>query len=239
MAIPKIDLPTYKLHLKSSNKEITFRPFLVKEEKVLLIALESNDYVTIVDAIKQVLNNCILSDVNLEELPLFEIEHLFLNLRARSMGEKVELTYICRNVVEDKRCGAEMELEVDLLQVALDMKTTNPVVYLDEKVGVKLKYPNIDTPKSLLNDKNEEDNLANLIKSCTEYLFDEQQTYKPEDMQDGEFEEFIENLTQEQFKKIKDFFEASPTVSYKGNVKCPKCEKEHDVLLEGILDFFE
>lgn len=240
MALPKIDLPTYKLDLKTSNKTITFRPFVVKEEKLLMMAMESNEFDTIMNAIKQIINNCVLDDLDVDSLPLFELEHLFLNLRARSVGEIVELSYICRNELENRKCGTEMLVEVDLLKVDLETPTINPTIKVTETVGIKLKMPTVDIAKIIA--KNYEDDVdaaMKIIEHCTEYLFDDQQIYKIDEMQSGEFSGFIENLTQEQFERIKSFFDNLPSVKYNSIVQCPKCSKQHKIELEGLLDFFE
>lgn len=242
MNLPKIDLPIYKLDLKTSERTIKFRPFVVKEEKLLMMAMESNEFDSIMEAMKQVINNCIIDDdLNIDELPLFELEHLFLNIRARSVGEIVELSYICQNEIDDRKCGAEMLVEVDLLKVDLNTPEINPIMKITESVGIKLKYPTIEVSKVI------SDNLINgdtdiaikIIEHCTEFLFDTEQTYKVEDMQPGEFAEFIGNLTQEQFQSIKSFFDNLPTIKFDTVSKCPKCTKEHNIKLEGLLDFFE
>ena len=238
MALPKIDLPLYDVELKSQNKSIKFRPFIVKEEKLLIMALESNDYKQIVDTIKQVINNCVVDEIELEKLPMFEVENIFINLRARSMGEKTEITYICQNVVDEKKCGAEMDLEVDLLKVTAEMKEINPVIQLTEKIGIKLKFPTFETAKSIQLEK-DIDVAIKIIRGCTEFIFDKEQTYSVDDISDEEFNDFINSMTQEQFGKIKDFFDSIPKLTYNGSVTCPRCKKQHDVLLEGILDFFE
>lgn len=238
MSLPKIDLPIFNLQLKSEDKKIRFRPFLVKEEKLLIMALESGEYEQIVDTIKQVINNCVLDDVDLDSLPMFEVENIFLNLRARSMGEKVEVTYVCQNVVDEKKCGAEMDLEVDLLKTALDMKSVDPVIKLTDKIGIKMKFPTFEVARSVNAQKNA-DLAMKIIRECTEYIFDPEQTYKTEDVSEEEFEEFINNMTQDQFAKIRDFFNNIPKLTYSGQVQCPRCKKEHEVFLEGILDFFE
>lgn len=239
MALPKIDLPTYKLFLHSLGKEITFRPFIVKEEKLLLIALESEEYDTILDTIKQVIQNCIISDgVDVNELALFEIEYLFLHLRARSMGEKVNLTYVCENVVQETQCKNEMQMEIDLLNVALEVKPRNNQIMITDNVGIKFKYPTIDASKVLNADSTELEKAIALITACTEYLYDQEQIYKIEDMQEGEFNKFLEDLTQQQFDKIKQFFDDIPKLKYSSDLTCRKCHKVHRIELEGILDFF-
>jgi len=238
MALPKIDLPIYSVHLKSENKDVRFRPFVVKEEKLLIMALESNEHKMITDTIKQVINNCLVEEIDLDKLPMFEVENIFLNLRARSMGEKVEITYVCQNVVDERKCGAEMDLEVDLLQVTTKMGNANPVVQLTDNIGIKMKYPTFETAKKIQLEK-DLDLVIKIIRECTEFIFDKEQTYPVSDVDEKEFDDFINSLTQEQFGRIKNFFDNIPKLSYTGKVECPRCKKEHDVVLEGILDFFE
>ena len=240
MALPKIDLPTFKVYLPSLEKEVSFRPFIVKEEKLLLIANESDDFETTIDTIKQVIQNCIVTEgVDVNALPLFEIEFMFLHLRARSMGEKINLAYICENVVDDKPCKNEMELEVDLLKAALDTKVNNNNIKLTDKVGIKLRYPSIEVSRIINSEINDVDKAIQLIEDCTEYLYDDEQVYKVSEMQPGEFKKFIEDdLTQAQFQKLRLFFENIPTIKYSSDLTCKKCSKVHKIELEGILDFF-
>ena len=239
MAIPKIDLPTYKLELKSIGKEVTFRPFVVKEEKILLMALESKDYETSLDAIKQIVRNCVLDEIDVEALPLYEIEYLFLNLRARSIGEIVSLEYVCENVVDsNKKCKNKMAMEVDLLKVAVDHKPIENTILLSNGVGIKLNYPTISVSKILIEKLNSQDAPTEILKQCTEYLYDENQVYKINEMQEGEFDEFVNNLTTEQYRKIKKFFMNMPILRYQNELVCGKCGKRHTVRLEGLLDFF-
>lgn len=238
MPLPKIDLPVYSVNLKTENRDVRFRPFVVKEEKLLIMALESNDYKQIVDTIKQVINNCLLDEVDLDKLPMFEVENIFLNLRARSMGERVEITYICQNVVDDKKCGAEMDLEVDLLKVSTEIKEVNPIIQLTNNVGIKLKFPTFETARAVQLEQ-DMDIAIKIIRECTEFIFDKEQTYPVTDITDQEFNDFVNSMTQEQFSKVKTFFESIPKLTYNGSVMCPRCKKNHDVLLEGILDFFE
>lgn len=239
MPIPKIDLPTYKVRLESLNKEVHFRPFVVKEEKILLMALESQDYDTSLDAIKQIINNCVIDPVDVEALPLYEIEYLFLNLRARSIGEVVTLEYVCENVMgENKKCKGRMSLDVDLLKVALEHKPNDNTITLSNGVGIKLSYPTISVSKVLAEKLNSKDASTEVLKECTEYLFDENQVYKIDEMQPGEFEEFVNNLTTEQYRKIKKFFLNMPILKHQSDLVCGKCNKKHTIKLEGLLDFF-
>lgn len=242
MALPKIDLPKYKLYLNSIQKEIVFRPFIVKEEKLLLMALESDDFTSVLDSIKHVINNCVLTEnIDVDALPLFEIEYIFLNLRARSMGETVDLTYICGNILgEDEVCKGEMPVTVNMLEAALEMSPQNTTIMLTDNVGIKLKYPTIEISKLFTQqDASEIETTVSLIEQCTECLFDSDQVYDVSDMQEGEFLQFIEELTQDQFKKIQSFFDNIPKLKYETKAVCQLCGKNHDITLEGILDFFE
>lgn len=239
MALPMLDLPTFSVFLPSIEKEVKFRPFIVKEEKLLLIALESNDFNTILNSIKQVIQNCIVTEgINIEKLPLHELEFLFLNLRSRSMGEKVELEYVCENVIDQKKCKGQVFVEVDLLKVELEEKKLKTTIQLTEKVGIKLKYPTIDVSGVTDDKDNDVDTAIELIEKCTEYLYDKDQVYKPSEMADGEFKEFISNLTQPQFTLLRDFFEDVPKIKYDTVAKCRKCKMDHKIHLEGLLDFF-
>jgi len=211
MALPKIDLPTYKLRLDSLNKEITFRPFVVKEEKILLMALESLDYQTSLDAIKQIINNCVLDEIDVERLPLFEIEYIFLNLRARSIGEVIQPQYICENILEEnKKCKGTMSLEVDLLKIVLNKIKIENTIQLSSNVGICLKFPTISISKRLTEKFKSPDAPIEILKECTEYIFDESQVYK------------------------KDM----PTLKHSAELVCNKCGKNHTIRLEGLLDFF-
>jgi hypothetical protein len=240
MALPVLDLPTYELFLPSLKKNVRFRPFVVKEEKVLLIALESNDFKSILNATKQVIQNCIVTEgVKVEDLPLNEIELLFLNLRARSMGETVELNYICENVIDEKKCKGQVNVVVDLLKVSLEQTQVKDIIQLTDNVGIKMKFPTIDVSNIIGNPDSGLEETIELIEKCTEYLFDSEQVYKPSEMADGEYREFITNLTQSQYLMIQQFFTDIPKIKYEANAVCIKCKKEHKVFLEGLLDFFE
>jgi hypothetical protein len=239
MALPKIDLPVYKVFLKSQGKEVSFRPFVVKEEKILLMALESGDFENIASAVRQVIGNCLLDDIDVTTLPLFEIEQLFLHIRARSMGEIINVSYICQNVVDEKKCGHAMELEVDLLKTVVESSSAINSIMLTDTVGIKLKYPTI-TASALMKDGDDEFTAyLNLIELCTEYLYDDAQVYSVKDMQEGEFKNFIENLTQEQYATIKTFFDDIPKIVYDADLTCGKCGKLHQIHLEGLSDFFD
>jgi T4 bacteriophage base plate protein len=250
MPLPKIDLPIFELKLVSLPKPVKFRPFLVKEEKLLLMALQSNDEDSIFKTIKQVINNCLVEDVDIDKLPIFDIEYLFLNVRARSVGEKVETVFICRNVVgkETNENGLEIDVECKhLMQVGinvLDIKPPNDdvptKVYVTDKIGLQLRFPTLRSFKSIESVIANPDNSAvfDMIYDCTEYVFDENGMYYVKESAKEEFVSFLESLTQEQFDKIAAFFENLPKIQYDVDTKCTKCEFDHKLHLEGLNDFF-
>jgi len=250
MPLPKIDLPIFELKLVSRKEPVRFRPFLVKEEKLLLMALQTGKEEDILKTIKQVINNCLLDEVDIDKIPIFDIEYLFLNIRARSIGEKVETYFVCRNVVgkkqnengeeEDDFCMHMMPVEVNLLDIKPANEDISTRIYLTNDIGIQLNFPNLSNYKSIesmiLSDDSKE--VFDLIYSCTEYVFDPKEVYYKNDTDPQEFYAFFESLTQEQFVKITDFFEKLPTVSYKKEHSCQKCDYKHELLMEGLTDFF-
>lgn len=242
--IPKIDLPTFRLKL--SCGEIVFRPFTVKEERLFLMAMESKDNETIIDTVAQVVSNCVLTEgFDLTKLPLFEFEYLFLNIRARSVGETVNLAYKCKAKKQDgNTCNHEFSTDIDLLKAGIDMKqqaaSMNPVIQLSDKLYARFKYPTIETSKALVEVAKTDAATADTetIKQCIEHLYDEEQVYPVDEMQDGEFEQIIDSLTPMKRDEVENFFDNLPTLSYQTTSKCGACGTEHRIKLEGLLDFF-
>jgi hypothetical protein len=243
MALPKIDTPTYETKLISTGKTVKYRPFLVKEQKLFLMASQSEDAKEVVNTIKQVLNNCILTNaVKVDELPVFDLEHLFLQIRARSVGEVVNLRYNCNNDVldenkETKKCGGLVKVDLNLLEIT-PTKTPNHSnkIELSPKLGIVMKYPNFDIVQKL-NIQSEAD-LLDLVISCIDYIYDEEQLYYANKTSKEELEEFIENLQQSDLEKIQTFFQTMPKLSKKFDFKCPKCGYSEEINVEGIQNFF-
>lgn len=243
MALPKIDTPTYETKLISTGKTVKYRPFLVKEQKLFLMASQSEDAKEVVNTIKQVLNNCILTNsVKIDELPVFDLEHLFLQIRARSVGEVVNLRYNCNNDVldenkETKKCGGLVKVDLNLLEIT-PTKTPNHSnkIELSPKLGIVMKYPNFDIVQKL-NIQSEAD-LLDLVISCIDYIYDEEQIYYANKTSKEELEEFIENLQQSDLEKIQTFFQTMPKLSKKFDFKCPKCGYSEEINVEGIQNFF-
>lgn len=240
MALPKIDAPVFDLTLPLSQKKIRFRPFLVKEQKNLLMALESGEKETIERNVKQVLNNCTLTEkIDIESLPMVDVEYYFLQLRARSVGEEVENKYRCDNVVDEQRCGGIMETKVNLLDIQIDSsEVKNSLIELTDKVSIKLSYPAFSVVEKISNLESASDIAFEMIADSVEYISDGEQIYYAKETPHEEIMEFIESLNQKQFAKIEEFFANLPKLQKKIQMKCPKCGFDHSFDVEGLDSFF-
>ncbi len=233
MALPKINVATYELNLPSSNEIVKFRPFLVKEEKILLMAMEGGETKDMMNAIKQIIGNCVSSPkLNIEELPLFDLEYVFVKLRAKSIGEKTKLGLKC------EECDATTEVEVNIDEVEI-VKGENhdPKIQLTDDVGVVLKYPRIDMMEGIGNLNNIEEGFAVLRKSI-EMIFSGDEVYEAKDHSEKELDDFLNSLTRDQFQKIQDFFDGLPKLKKDVKWNCSGCQKEREVTLEGMNAFF-
>lgn len=240
MALPKIDVPVYELDLPLSKKHIRFRPFLVKEQKNLLMSMESGDRSSIEQNVKQVLNNCTVTEgVDIEKLPVLDVEYYFLNLRARSVGEIVQNKYRCDNEVDGSPCGNLMETSLNLLDIKIEnVKENDDVIQLNDKISLKLKYPEFSVLNRLSNLTNVSDIAFEMIAESVEYIYDGEQFYYASETSPEEIVEFIESLNQQQFAKIEDFFANLPKLEKKIEMKCSKCGFEHSLDVEGLESFF-
>ena len=240
MALPKIDTPIYDLELPLSKKKIRFRPFLVKEQKNLLMAMESEDRESIEQNVKQVLNNCTITEgIDIEKLPVIDIEYYFLQLRARSVGEVVENKYRCDNTVDEKVCGNIMETSLNLLDIKVEgVVEGNDVIQLNETISIKLRYPEFSVLNKLSKLTSVSDIAFEMIAESVEYIFDGEQFYYAKEVEKKEIVEFIESLNQQQFVKIEDFFANLPKIEKKIEMKCSRCGFEHKLDVEGLESFF-
>ena len=240
MALPKIDVPTYNIELPVSKKKIKYRPFLVKEQKNLLMAMEANDSETIHNAIRDVLNNCTMTpDFKIDETPIIDIEYYFLQLRAKSVGEIVESRYRCNNVVDDRICNNVMEENVNLNDISVDMDPTiSPEIQITDKLVVKFKYPQFGMVKNAMKYDDEVDLTFHMIAQSIESVFDGDQYYYAKEQTTEELMEFVESLNQEQFSKIENFFENLPKLKKTLDITCKKCGYHHNIDIEGIESFF-
>ena len=238
MALPKIDAPVYELDLPLSKKHIRFRPFLVKEQRNLMMALESDDKGNIEKNVRQVLHNCTLTEgIEIDDLPILDVEYYFLQLRARSVGEVVENKYKCENLVDEKPCGNLMESNLNLLDIKVNMpENQSDVIQLNNKLSIKLKYPEFSI---LSADISSVTDLAfSMIVNSIEYIFDGEQYYYAKESSPEELTEFVESLNQQQFSKIEDFFSNLPTLNKNIQMDCNKCGFHHTIEVEGLESFF-
>jgi hypothetical protein len=239
MPLPKINTPTYELVLPSSGKKIKYRPFLVREEKILIMAMESEDMKQMTDAIVQIIGDCILSkDVKVESLATFDIEYLFLNVRSKSVGETVEVNVTCPDDGETK---VEMEIEIDSIKVHKTRGHKN-IIKLDDNLMMKLKYPSLDqfieNNFEVSGTNSEVNQSLSMITSCIEMIYNDEESWEAADCTKKELDEFVEQLNTKQFKEIEKFFTTMPKLSHKIKVKNPNTGVESEVVLEGLASFF-
>jgi hypothetical protein len=245
MALPKIDVPVYETKLISSGKTIKYRPFLVKEQKLFLMAAQAADEKETIDVVKQVLNNCIITDIDVDDLPTFDLEHLFMQLRARSVGEVVNLKYNCNNTVKDdkgeeKSCDSLVKFDLNILDIKpiIDPDHNNKIEITD-KLGIVLKYPTLGMVKNFDNLQSESiDTIMDVIVSCIDFIYDADQMYYAKDSTKEELMEFVDNLQQDDLEKIQKFFTTMPKISKSLDFKCGKCGYEEKIVVEGIQNFF-
>jgi hypothetical protein len=240
MALPKIDTPVYDIELPLSQKTIRFRPFLVKEQKNLLMAIEADDKDTIEKNVKQILHNCTLTeDIDIESLPVVDVEFYFLQLRAKSVGEIVENKYICNNEVDGKVCNNQMDVRIDLTEIKVDKDPEiKDTIQITEDISIKLKYPQFSTIEKISNKNNSVDMAFDIVADSIEYIFDGKQYYYAYETSPQELSEFIEGLSTEQFNMIEEFFTKLPRIRKTIEIKCSKCGFDHSIELEGLQNFF-
>ena len=241
MALPKIDTPVYDLELPLSKKQIRFRPFLVKEQKNLMMAMEADDKETIERNIKQVLTNCTLTDgVVIDNLPVIDVEFYFIQLRARSVGEIVENRYICTNEVEGTQCGHKMDAKFNLLDISVDIDPeAKDIIKINESISIKLKYPEFSLVEKLKKKENAVDIAFEVVIDSIEYIFDGEQYHYAAEVTRKELTDFVESLNQEQFGRLEEFFNNLPKLNKKIDLKCGKCGFDHAISMEGLESFFE
>ena len=238
MPLPKIATPVYELELPSTGETIQYRPFLVKEEKVLVIALESEDTKQITSAIKNVIKNCIRTKgVKVEDLPTFDIEYLFLNIRGKSVGEEIEVNVTCP---DDGVTQVPITINLDDIQVQKNEDHTNRIK-VDDSIMMEMKYPSLDQfikNNFDFDDKNAMDQSFDLIATCIDKIFTEEEVWAVEDCTKKEIVEFLEQMNSSQFKEIEKFFETMPKLSHTVTVRNPKTKKDNEIVIEGLAGFF-
>jgi len=236
MSLPQINTPVHELTIPSSGKKIKYRPFVVREEKILLLALESEDQREITDAIVQIIGNCIQTKIDLDSLSTFDVEYIFLNVRAKSVGEVLEFAVTCP---DDGETQVEVEISIDDIKVHKETEHSD-VIDLENGYFIKMKYP---TMKYIMEKKpNDEQSLVDstfeYAVECIETIYNDEETWEAADSTKKEIGEFVENLNSKQYQKIQGFFATMPKLKHTFKVKNPKTKVESDVTLEGLANFF-
>ena len=236
MALPKIDIPTYELTLPSVDQQVKYRPFLVKEEKLLMMALESGEDADMKNATIDLVNSCTFGKIKAEELPLFDIEYLFLNIRAKSVGEVVKFQVICP---DDKITLVPVDIDLTEVNVQVDDKHNNNIL-LDESrnLGIVMRYPTLKLVPMGIDKNMNADKIFNLMVSCIDHIYEGDKVYPAKDSSKSELVEFFNNLNSAQFQLIKTFFDEMPKLRHTIKVTNPKTKKESEITFSGLQDFF-
>ena len=236
MALPKLTTPTYELEIPSTDEKIKYRPFLVKEEKILMMALESKSSGDFTQAVKDIVSECTFNKVNIDLMPMFDVEYIFLNIRSKSVGEVSKLKILCP---DDKKTYADVELDLNEVNVQVGEDHTNKIE-LGNGMGMIMKYPSIDSFKdSGIRDINAS-NMLEVISTCILQIYEDEgkKVYNSKDQTQKELTDFIEQLNTKQFKDVQKFFDTMPKLKHEITVKNPKTKVESKITLSGLNDFF-
>ena len=236
MALPKLNTPTYELEIPSTDEKIKFRPFLVKEEKVLMMALETKDNAQIVNAVKDIVSECTFNKLNISTMPMFDVEYIFLQIRSKSVGEVSKVKILCP---DDKKTYTNVEIDLNEVKVQVEDEHTNKIE-LTDSMGMIMTYPNIDSfTENGIQDINAS-NMLDVIGTCILQIYEDkgEKVYEAKDQTKKELVEFIEQLNTKQFQDVQKFFDTMPRLKHTIKVKNPKTKKTSDVTLSGLNDFF-
>tara|TARA_A100001515_G_scaffold50826_1_gene40070 strand:+ start:633 stop:1352 length:720 start_codon:yes stop_codon:yes gene_type:complete len=238
MPLPKVNTPTYELVLPSTNKKIKYRPFLVREEKILIMALETEDAKQITSSVVEILNACILTrGIKIEKLATFDIEYLFLNVRAKSVGESIDVNVTCP---DDNKTTVEVKVDIDSIKIVKNKKHKD-TIKLDDTLSLKMNYPSIEQfiENNFESSKESEvTNTLDMIISCIDMIYNDEESWNAAETSKKDLEEFVEQLNTKQFRVIEGFFDTMPKLSHSIKVKNPKTNVESTVVLEGLAAFF-
>ena len=230
MGLPSIATPQFSTKIPSTGQEIEYRPFLVKEEKILLMALEGGDQKEIARATQNIIESCVITDIDVNKLATFDVEHLFLKLRGKSVGELVEL----KIGHSDGECEHKTEVQINLDDIEVTGDISDGKIMLDDDIGVKMRYPGIADVSQL--DEQNIEAMFDVINNCIEYVYDKDNVYN--DFSKKEIKDWTETLSQKQFEKLTEFFQNIPKLSYKVEWTCSKCGEKDSITLEGLQSFF-
>ena len=243
MALPKLNIVKHNLTLPSTGKKITFRPFLVKEEKILMMAMESGEATDMIHALRDIITSCVEEDIKVNTLPMFDIEYIFLQLRSRSVGEKTPITYSLENDICEKLKGANcsylVEINLDEVQVEKN-KDHKDLINLTKDIKIKMRYPKIEASAEIMGLEGEKliDKTFEMIGGCMEYIMEGEEMHQTSDYSQKEIDDFLNSLSSPQFREIQKFFDTMPKLRKEVTAKCSECGKENKRVLEGLGDFF-
>ena len=237
MALPKLTTPTYELEIPSTDEKIKYRPFLVKEEKILLIALESGKSEDIITAIKDIVTECTYGKIDLGKIPMFDVEYIFLNIRAKSVGEVSTLRLLCP---DDKETYVNVDIDLSEIMVQVD-KGHNPKIELTDEMGMIMTYPSIDSLSATGVTDITADNMLDVIGACILQIYDKkgEEVFETKDQTKKEISEFVESLNTKQFADVQKFFDTMPKLKHTIEVENPKTKVKSKIVLQGLNDFFE
>ena len=246
MALPRVVTPTFELTIPSTGEKVSYRPFLVKEEKILLMAIEDGSVAAMSKAMNNIISDCTEGKIKIKDLAPFDIEYFFLQLRGKSVGDTVDLTLrkprnlTCGEKLKD--CTEKCEIKIDINDINVDSsEVKDSKIELTDTIGVKLNYPQFEIIQKFtgIEEDTSPEHIFELINECIEYIWDGEEIYKAKDSTKKEINEFVESLSSVQFQKIRGFFDGMPKLKHDIMWKCPKCDKEAPMVLEGIDAFFE
>ena len=232
MSLPVINVPTYELVQPSTKDKLKYRPFLVKEEKLLLMAMEEDDEKQMVDAVRQIVNNCTFVDLDVDKLPMFDLEYIFLNIRAKSVGEVAPVKLLCK---DDGKTYADVDIPLDEVKVHFKEGHTN-IIDLNDTVKIEMSYPTFEMADLIT--KGDVDSVFQLINRCVNRIVDGETIHERTDFSQKELDSFIDSLNSKQFQKIQDFFETMPKLSYDVEYENPETKVKNTMTLEGLESFF-
>jgi hypothetical protein len=237
MALPINSTPVYNLTVPSTGKKVNYRPFLIKEEKALMLAQQSEDTKVMIESLKNVIKDCIKDPIDVDALATFDIEYIFTQIRAKSVGEIVDLMLKC-DTCEDEKAVAQVSIDLTSIEVSKDPAHSTKINLFDD-VGVLMKYPTVDLVKQLENLENASiDQVFDVVINCMEGIYTTEEMWNAKDQTKAEMLEFLNNLSSDQFEKIQQFFETMPRLKKQVTYDCPVCGKHHEKVLEGLQSFF-
>ena len=232
MSLPVINTPTYELKVPSTKESLSYRPFLVKEEKLLLMAMEEDDQKQMVNAVRQIVNNCTFESLDVKKIPMFDLEYVFLNIRAKSVGEVAKVKLLCE---DDGETYVDVEIPLDQVEVHFEDGHTN-MIDLTDSIKIEMSYPTFEMIDSLGDVDTKE--IFELIGKCVARIIDGETIHERTDWSQDELKSFLESMTSKQFKDVQEFFETMPKLSYDVKFQNPKTNKDNTLTLEGLQSFF-